>query len=383
MKPKLRRLSIQETPEGIALSDPTGVARQALVLSPEAYYIATLFDGTRSLEEVQELLLTQHGSMVPREKLEELLKALEEARFLETEEVKAELEARRRALLEKPRPMALANVSYPAEREAFEAYMKTAAAFAPKVPAAGGGLVMPHLEPARVPGLYGAAVAALGQTPPPERLLILGVAHQGLEEAAAALPTGLQTPFGVLEADLEALQALDALLPYELFNSTLAFEGEHSIEFPAVFAHAAWPEANVKVLPLLIDGDPSRKGVLDELATALALLARDYPLYPQASVDLSHVGARFGHGPLDENLAERARNTDLRYLELLAAGDFTAAWEHLMNPGNPTYVDAYAAVHAGHKLFSGKGEVAGYHLSPELPTLSAVGAGVVVYKREM
>ncbi len=54
-----------------------------------------------------------------------------------------------------------------------------------------------------------------------------------------------------------------------------------------------------------------------------------------------------------------------------------------MAPGNPTYADAYAAVHAGHKLFSGKGEIAGYRLSPELPTLSAVGAGVVVFKREL
>jgi len=381
MKPKLRKLDAQQTPEGIALSDPLGISQQALVLSPEAYYIATLFDGSRSLQDVQALLLNQHGSMVPAEKLEELLTALENARFLETGDVRAEIENKRRALLAGPRPMTLAGVSYPAEKEAFGEYLKTALAFAPDVPPATGGLIMPHLEPARVPGLYGAAVKALRQVPPPVRLLILGVAHQGLDEVAAALPTGLETPFGSLPADLEALQALDALLPYELFNSTLSFQNEHSLEFPAVFAHAAWPDANVKVLPLLLDGDPSRKGVLDELATALALLDRDYPLYPLASVDLSHVGARFGHGPLDENLAERARRTDRRYLELLAAGDFAAAWEHLMAPGNPTYADAYAAVHAGHKLYSGKGEVAGYHLSPELPTLSAVGAGVVVYKR--
>jgi len=379
MNPKLRRLEAAQTPDGIALSDPTGVAPQVLVLSPEAIYVATLFDGTRSLEDVQEVLLRQHGSVVPRDQLEELLHALEEARFLETEELQAELEKRRKALLSSPRPMTLADASYPAEREAFGAYLKTARAFAPEAPPAPGGLVMPHLEPARVPGLYGAAVAALGQLPPPERLLILGVAHQGLEQAAAALPTGLETPFGTFEADVEALQALDALLPYELFNSTLAFEREHSIEFPAVFARAAWPDAPTKALPLLIDGDPAKKGVLDELATALALLARDYPLYPLASVDLSHVGARFGHGPVDEGLAERARRTDRRYLELAAAGRFDEAWQHLIGSGNPTYVDAYAAVHAGSKLFRGQGRIVAYELSPELPTMSAVGAGVVAY----
>ncbi|WP_457638290.1 AmmeMemoRadiSam system protein B [Oceanithermus sp.] len=379
MKPKLRALNAQQTPEGIALSDPLGISTQVLLLSPETYYIATLFDGNRTLEDVQELLLTQHGSMVPREKLDELLKALEEARFLETDELLAEIESRKQELLSKPRPMVLAGISYPGEREAFEAYLKTAAAFAPEAPPAAGGLIMPHLEPARVPGLYGAAVTALKQAPAPERLLILGVAHQGLEEAAAALPTGLETPYGTLESDLEALQALDALLPYELFNSTLSFQNEHSIEFPAVFAHAAWPDRKVKVLPLLIDGDPTRKHVLDELATALSLLARDFPLYPLASVDLSHVGARFGHPPLDESLAARARNTDEGYLELLASGNFDAAWKHLMDSGNPTYVDAYAAVHAGSKLFAGQGKVVGYQLSPELAAMSAVGAGVVAF----
>ncbi len=328
---------------------------------------------------MQELLLKQHGSMVPTEKLKELADALEQAGFLESPEIAAEIEKRKRELLSGPRPMALAGVSYPADKEGFEAYLKTARAFAPEAPAAPGGLIMPHLEPARVPGLYGAAVSALAATPPPQRLLILGVAHQGLEQAAAALPTGLQTPYGALNADLEALQALDALLPYELFNSVLSFQNEHSIEFPAVFARAAWPQAQFKVLPLLIDGDPNRKGVLDELATALAMLARDYPLYPLASVDLSHVGARFGHQPLDGELAGKARATDGRYLELLAAADFEAAWDHLIGRGNPTYVDAYAAVHAGHKLFSGAGRVVGYELSPELPAMSAVGAGVVVF----
>ena len=383
MPPKLRELDVQETPEGLALTDPLGLSEQVLILSPEAYYIATLFDGTRSLEDVQALLLREHGSVVPREKLEELLTALEKARFLEDPKLRELAEERLRAYLREPRPMVLADRSYPRDPEAFRRYVETLRAFHEgEVAPASGGLVMPHLEPARVPELYGVAIEAMRRTPPPDRVVVLGVAHRGVAEVAAAWGTPLETPLGPLPVDLEALQALDALLPFELFNSPLAFREEHSIEFPAVFMKAAWSDAAPRILPLIVSGDPERKAGLDELARALALLAERYPLWPLASVDLSHVGARFGHPPLDRERVTQARSVDRRYLELVAAGAFDAAWASLVPAGNPTYVDAYAAVHAGHRLFAGRGAVLGYALSPEIPTLSAVGAGVIAFSAD-
>ncbi len=374
----LRKLDAQQTPEGIALSDPLGLSQQALLLSPEAYYIATLFDGEREIEDIQELLLQRHGSVIPREKIAELASALEQARFLETDEVKTELSEMTERLLRLPREMVFAGSSYPSEKDDFLRYLEFCRAFAGDVGRADKGLIMPHLEPARVPGLYGSAVAALSKAAPPQRLLIIGVAHSGLDEIAAALPTPLKTPMGELAVDLRALQALDALLPFELFNSPLSFLREHSIEFPAVFASGAWVQQNTAVMPLLVDAGLSDKAKLDELALALSVLRDEFPFYPLVSVDLSHVGARFGHGPLDSSLASEARKIDSSYLQLITAADFTGAWNILAAANNQTNIDAYGAVQAASRVLGG-GALLGYELSPEAQTLSAVAAGVVAF----
>ena len=374
MKPKLRPLDVQPTPEGYLLRDPYGVSEEALVLSPEALYLASLMDGTRDLEAIQAEVLKRSGSVIPKEKLLELKEALEKAGFLETEETQKKLLEAERAFLSRPRPMALAGASYPETKEGFEAFLKGIAAFAPEVPSRPlKALLMPHLELRRVPEAYGAALAAMEATPAPERVLILGVAHRPIPTPAAALPLGIETPLGVLEADLEALQALDALVGFELFKAPLAFKEEHSIEFPALFVKAVWPEA--RVLPLIVASDDEAR--LSELAEALRLLAQDRPLFPLLAVDLSHVGGRFGHGPIEPELKAQAERTDRTYLDLLAKGDFAGAYRLLAERENATFVDALGAAQAASRVVAGEGRVLAYRLSPELETLSAVGAGTV------
>ena len=210
-------------------------------------------------------------------------------------------------------------------------------------------------------------------------VLVAGVAHHPIQEVAAALPLAFDTPLGRVEVDLEALGALDALVPFELFNTPLAFREEHSVEFPVVFLKGVWPEASFKILPLIVSGS-EEASALEELARALEVLAKDYPFLPVASVDLSHVGARFGHGPLTRALATRAQSMDRRYLELVAGGEFDRAFLDVTLPKNPTGIDAYATVHALKAVLRGTGEVVAYRFSAEVETLSAVGAGAVLYR---
>ncbi len=345
------------------------------MLSPEALYLASLFTGEQSLAEIQ-AGLERAGSRVPLEKLEELARALEEAGFLETPEILAKVRAAEEALKKGPKPMKLAGVSYPGEAEAFSRYFETFLAVAPEVPEKPAkALLLPHLEPRRVPEVYGAAFKALKKTPPPERVLVLGVAHRPIQNPAAALATGFETPLGTLDTDHEALATLDALLGYELFRDPLALLAEHSLEFAAVFLKAIWPEA--KILPIAVAShDPQ---VLDELGQALKLVARDYPFFPVLSVDLSHVGARFGHGPLKAELAQKARERDLGYLKRLAQGAFGEAFDQLAKAENVTYIDAFGPGRAAAPLIQGEGQILAYALSPEVDTFSAVGAGALAW----
>ncbi len=375
MKPKLRPVEVQQTPEGYLLSDPTGISPAALVLSPEALYLASLFTGEKTLAEIQ-AELERAGSRLPLEKLEELARALEEAGFLETPQIQARVRSLEETLKKGPKPMKHAGSSYPADPEAFRPYFETFLAVAPEVPdRAAKALLLPHLEPRRVPEVYGAAFRALKRTPAPERVLVLGVAHRPIQTPAAALATGFETPLGTLSADHEALATLDALLGYELFSDPLALLAEHSLEFAAVFLKAIWPET--RVLPIAVAShDPA---ALDELGQALRLLGRNHPFFPVLSVDLSHVGARFDHGSLSADLAKKARERDLGYLGDLAKGEFEAAFQRLAAQDNDTYIDAFGPGRVAAPLIEGEGRILAYALSAEVDTFSAVGAGTLAW----
>ncbi|RTH96197.1 AmmeMemoRadiSam system protein B, partial [Thermus scotoductus] len=176
--------------------------------------------------------------------------------------------------------------------------------------------------------------------------------------------------FGPAEPDLPALQALDALLPFELFNTPLAFREEHSLELPLFFLKGRFGKS--RLLPLLV----GRRS--PELGEALRMVQRDYPGLLVLAVDLSHVGPRFGDGPLTRSLAAEARRRDLGFLERLAQGEPEAALAVL--GGNPTRVDAVEVVASLSPLLTGRrGQVLAYRLDLEAPTLSAVGAGTLVF----
>jgi hypothetical protein len=381
MRPKLRELSITEAENGYAVSDPFGISDQTLWLSPTAMVLATMLDGSRTVEELRAHLEEVHATQVPLASLEQLVEGLQAAGFLASPEtVEREQAAEKAYLAQRARPMALAGQCYPREKDAFTAWVELFRGVAPSLPRTAPlkALVMPHLDPRRVPAVYGAAIEALAQTPAPERVLVVGVAHSRLHEDAAALPLSQETPLGTVELDRPALDALAEKLSFPLLNSPLAFREEHSIEFPIAFLKAAWPDADVKVVPMVLRGVRD-EALLDEIAGAIAELRQAFPFFPLASVDLSHVGTRFEDPPLDRATAQEVQAIDRGYLDRLAAREFDWVYRDLTAADNPTRIDAVASVQVLKHVLQGEGAVLGYELSAELDSLSAVGAGVVGY----
>jgi hypothetical protein len=95
---------------------------------------------------------------------------------------------------------------------------------------------------------------------------------------------------------------------------------------------------------------------------------------------LSHVGGRFGDGPLDSEMQSATQAIDRAYLGAIATGQFGRAIESVLETGNPSRIDAYGSVHALHRTLKGQGEVLAYSLSLEPQTASAVGAGAIAYR---
>ena len=306
-----------EDREVVCLRDPTGLTPSVLTVPRSLAPILALFDGTRSLVDVQAEIMRECGELVLRSQLESMIEVLDQHLFLEGPRVDAERARQRAAFLDAPtRPAFLAGRSYDGESDALAAAL--AGHFeAPDGPGPIGpprdvlvrGLVAPHIDFNRGGPAYAWAYRALAEARDADCFIVVGTAHAGLDgHSFAATAKSFETPFGPLEVDREVLDAVTRRVPTDLFAAEVAHRGEHSVEFQAVWLRYLGHRAGGgerRIVPLLASfvhecllrgkspvGQPEIAAVLDALRDAMATVPRRYCIV--AGADLAHVGPRFG-----------------------------------------------------------------------------------------
>src|SRR5271167_5206510 len=114
----------------ICLRDPSGLAPEPVMLGMGAWFIVTLFDGRMSLKDIQAAFAKRFGEMIPLEKLDELIAALDGAYFLDSPAFHARERRVREEFLASPdRPAALAGLCY--EKDPAKLRLELAAFFDP------------------------------------------------------------------------------------------------------------------------------------------------------------------------------------------------------------------------------------------------------------
>src|SRR5260370_18824173 len=116
-KPKIRVVEafpVEEQDQTfICLRDPSGLAPESITLGMGAYFIVTLFDGEMSLAQIQAAFSKRFGEIIPLEKLEELIAALDGAYYLDSPAFHERERRLREEFLASPeRPAALAGLCY-------------------------------------------------------------------------------------------------------------------------------------------------------------------------------------------------------------------------------------------------------------------------------
>ena len=332
----------------LCLRDPSGVTEAVLTVPRSLAPILALFDGARSLVDVQAEIMRQCGELVLRSQLESMIEVLDQHLFLEGPRVDAERSRQRAAFLGgATRPAFLAGRSYDSEPGALAAALD--GHFAPPdgpgpigpsrdVPV--HGLIAPHIDFTRGGPAYAWAYRALAEAPAADCFVLLGTAHGGLDGLAfAATAKAFETPLGPLEVDGEVLDAVVRRASPDLFAAELAHRSEHSIEFQAVWlrylSHRAGREAP-RIVPLLASFaheclvrrtspalERGVQAVLDAVRDAMAAVPRRYCVV--AGADLAHVGPRFGdERPVDRGELARVRADDHALLEPVALNDAEA-----------------------------------------------------------
>ncbi len=383
----------------LLLRDPLQLSDQMLIVSPAAGLLLSLMDGTRTLREIQVDLMRLTGELVFSDQIEALIQQLDNALLLDNDRFRQALTAAVEAYRQRPyRLPALAGRSYPANGD--ELWAMLASFFdAPKGPGHPQGqryerplrgLVVPHIDLQRGGFTYAWAYKDLAEAPPANLFVILGIAHHPTEHLFTATTKDFLTPLGLARTERSFLELLQQRCPFDLFADEFAHCHEHSVELQVIWLQHLFGE--VRIVPLLCAGfehllDLGEKPtdlppVRDFLAALEQTLAEwQEPVTLIASVDLSHVGARFGdRSPLSAGTLRWLEAEDRAFLERVAEGDADGTFQLIHSDRNQRRVDAYPAVYVLLKVLKGpKGVVRHYDQSVEGANESVVTFGAVVF----
>ncbi|MBN1836192.1 MAG: AmmeMemoRadiSam system protein B [Spirochaetales bacterium] len=347
--PKLRPVEAIATQDGlVCLRDPQGFSDQLVFLPQEALFVVSLFDGRHTIRDVQYEFSRRFGTILPSEKVEQIVAQLDGCLFLDSERFR---EARERTVEEfrqaPARPASHAGSAYPAEpgelrgelqallaRPAESPGLDSPAAPSPTNPSGAlRGLIAPHIDPRRGGHCYAAGYGELERAGEAETFVVLGIAHVPMRRRFALCGKDFETPLGTLPLDREFSENLERRLRGDFREDEFVHRTEHSVEFQALFLQYLYGGRKaVRLVPILcggfekasVSGLPEDEAEVKEFLEALAeiLGERGPSACCIAAVDLSHLGRRFGQElTLSPSALERAEAEDRRMIDRVLAGD--------------------------------------------------------------
>ena len=356
--PKLRTIeaiAVQE--DKICLRDPMGISDKLVYLSPDIFYIVSLFDGKHSILDIQTAYTRRFGNLLFSDRVRQIIEQLDSCLFLESVRFH---EARDRIIgeyRESPlRPASHSGISYEKEAEALTAQLReifnafesaTDRMSADRGSAQNGsalsgpaqnreeepsglltGLIAPHIDIKRGGNCFAASYTELLNSCDATTFVILGISHAPTERRFVLTAKDFGTPLGTLPVDQEFIEDLTNRCTTDFFEDELVHRSEHSVEFQAVFLRYLYPDKpDIKIVPILCgsldqvytEGSPSREDEeFQEFTAALKELVtqRGNHVCCVAGVDLSHLGRRFGQNlTITQPLLEQAREDDRRMMQ--------------------------------------------------------------------
>jgi len=210
----------------VLLRDQEEITQQAMALSLPGFLIATALNGHNKISDVQSLFAKTTGSVVSPGEIQGLVNHLEKADLLETEQVREKRIRAWKEFGESPvRKAHHVGRGYPKDSLELAAtlgkFFKDPKGPGLEVPSTPTqklppvGLVSPHIDFARGGPAYAWAYQALAQSPPPDVIVALGVAHMSPNSPWVMSNKSFETPYGELGASQDLFEELKKTLWYD------------------------------------------------------------------------------------------------------------------------------------------------------------------------
>jgi AmmeMemoRadiSam system protein B len=353
-KPKLRAIQAIPYDSGgerlICLRDTSGLSKKTIILPLRTFYMVSLLDGAHTLREIQAEYARRFGDVLLIEKIEALVRQLDEALMLDGERASAARQAMAAEFAQTPtRKAAHAGAAYPTRPQGvvdlLQGFFR----------ARGGpgeidrsseatelrGVMAPHIDFKRGGPDYAHAYKALAERCPAEIFVVLGVLHEPAGALFITTEKHFETPLGIVACDRAFTQELSRRAGLTKGPQELAHRSEHSIEFQAVMLRYVFGSLRpARIVPVLCgsigeslpDGaDPLTQPEVARFVQALRSLLAEYGERAAviASVDLAHVGRQFGDDfDLGPELPARVEAEDRELLAFAERMDAPGFYAH-------------------------------------------------------
>lgn len=355
----------------VLVRDRMGLSKNPLLISPLVAELLMRMDGKNSFRDLQAHYLRRTGELLFTDVLENMLQMLDDHLFLENESfIRRAGEEAARFLQDPVRRMQHAGKSYPDDPDGLS---KQLAGFfhkecgGPGLPETGAdsrrlvGLVAPHIDVQAGGPCFAHAYRAAQEALHPVTWVILGTGHEPVDNCFALTPKDFETPLGLVKHDREFCDELQKRAPRDLRAGEYNHHREHTVEFQAVFLAFSLPEA--RIVPLLcafsLDEWESDGEYLHEVAGILADLAENWerPVGFIASVDLAHIGPRYGDSFLpDQGTIASHSAADLELLKSMEKCDSRQFLETLRREQNRRRICGLAPLYMMAKILEGRAE---------------------------
>ncbi len=364
----------------MSLNDPERLVENSLLVSLPAFFLVTLMDGHRGVDQICEEFYNQFRQRVRPEDVLGLIEQLDNAFLLDNERYSLHRKSIRNDFVSSPqRPPFFAGKSYTDNVE--ELISNIDALLESGEPAAGKAaesVVAPHIDFQVGSDMMGAGWRALKNSDA-ELFIILGVGHTLTEDFFSCIDKDFSTPAGTMKVDRDFLRAFEINFGEKIFNHMDAHRNEHSIEFQSLFlARLARDNPNISSVPVLLsfpeiiwslDHPVFNGGRIEKFIESLKkTVAEDgRKTCYVASVDFSHVGARFGDSEkLDDATLTRIRRDDHELIDCIRRVDPAGFVQKIAETNQSNRVCGFPALYALLKLTqSNRGELIEYRQNIE------------------
>lgn len=359
----------------IVLRDTSGYVEEQLILTPAAFFVASLFDGHRSAPEIQTAFSLQFdGARVSESQIQEVADYLDDHGFLLNRQYEAIRQRIDGAFASSAtRPAWLAGRGYPAEPEALRTMIDgfftdedgPGAVAGPGSGAHLPGLIVPHIDFHRGHAGYAHGYGKLFAREKPDVVFVFGVAHAGAPVPFILTRKHFETPFGTVETDQAIVSRLVDACAWDPFAWEGRHRTEHSIEFQAVMlAYRYGP--GVKIVPILCaslcanyeDDAPEENPATARFLEACRAIASEpgRKVAVIAGADLAHVGKCFGDPfEIDDTVVRNVAERDHEDLAHITGGtvDPEGFYRSVMKDGNERKVCGLNCIYATLKTLEG------------------------------